>query len=310
MRRPGDPKVSRPLETTGAREVPRWEDPRRALARHGFAPKRSFSQNFLVAEGVVERIAGEATRGLDGRTLVELGPGVGTLTSALLRRGAQVVAVERDRDMASALRADLGAIPEFALVEADAARVDLGALSASPARPVAVAGNLPYAITGAILRALHDQSAAVAYAVVMVQREVRDRLLASPGDKAYGALTVFTSNVFDVTPVIAVRPGAFFPPPKVASAVVRLDARPAPRTVETPAFTALVRAVFAQRRKTLRNAAGAVFAPREAVAAGLDAAGVDPARRGETLGVEELGALATALDKAGAHRVTREAGSG
>src|SRR5690606_30393072 len=160
----------------GVSGAPEWEDPRRVMRRHGLAPKRAFSQNFLVARSAVERIV-EALAPRSDELTVELGPGLGTLTSALLRAGARVLAVERDRDMLAVLRDELGAVPELSLVEGDATTVDLTAI-AHEHGPIALVGNLPYAVTGAIFRNLTDHRAAVSRAVVRVQREVRDRLLA------------------------------------------------------------------------------------------------------------------------------------
>ncbi len=267
--------------------APEWEDPRRVMRRHGLAPKRRFSQNFLVSRSAVERIA-EALALAPGEAVVELGPGLGTLTGALLRAGGQVRAIEADRDMIGVLMEELGAHPGFEVREGDAAEVDLTALA--DGGRVKLAGNLPYAITGAILRNLVRHRASVARAVVMVQREVQQRLAADPGSKSYGALTVFTQASFAVRPVIKVPAGAFHPPPKVDSAVVRLDPHATPRAVERDAFRAVVRAAFGQRRKTLRNGLKALGA--EALAA-LEATGIDPRRRAETLSVEELDAIAT-----------------
>ncbi|MBX3248878.1 MAG: ribosomal RNA small subunit methyltransferase A [Myxococcales bacterium] len=264
------------------------------LARHGQAPSRRFSQNFLVSQPVVEAIA-EAVAPRDDERVVELGPGAGTLTAALLRRGARVLAVEKDRRMIALLREELGAIPRFEVREGDAAALDLAALLGEDAPPVAIAGNLPYAITGAIFRALVEQRARIDRAVVMVQREVRDRLLAEPGTKAYGALGVFVCAAFDVVPVLMVKPGAFFPPPRVNSAVVRLVPHATPRAEETESFRRVVRAAFDQRRKTLRNALSSL-APTERVEEALRAAGVDPGARGETLSVEAFDLLARALE--------------
>lgn len=275
-------------------EAPAWEDPRRVLGRHGLAPKRGFSQNFLVARPVVERIA-EAVAPRERERVVELGPGLGTLTAALLRRGAHVVAVERDRDMIEVLRAELGSHPELEIVQGDAATVRFAELAAPGDDRPAVAGNLPYAITGAILRNLGEQREGISRAVLMVQKEVRDRLLAVPGTKAWGALTVFTANAFVVERVCDVRPGAFYPAPKVASAVVRLLPRAAPRAVEDDTFRTLVRAIFDARRKTLRNALRAAFPPDARIDRALAMTGLDPAVRGETLDIEILADLARAL---------------
>jgi 16S rRNA (adenine1518-N6/adenine1519-N6)-dimethyltransferase len=278
--------------------APRWEDPRRVLARHGLAPKRSFSQNFLISEGAVTRIA-EAVAPSAGELVVELGPGLGTLTGALLRAGADVVAIEQDRAMIAVLAAELPT-PRLRVREGDAASLDYAALAAElGVARVAVAGNLPYAVTGGILRTLTHARAHLSQAVVMVQREVRDRLLAAPGSSEYGALTVFVQGAFAVTPVVNVPPGAFHPAPKVASAVVKLVPLAVPRAEETPALRAVVRAVFDARRKTLRNALGRAFGS-EAATQALDALAIDPQRRGETLSVEQFAALAGLLGVHGA----------
>lgn len=271
-------------------ELPEWEDPRRVMRRHGLAPKRAFSQNFLVARSAVERIV-EALAPRPDELTVELGPGLGTLTGALLRAGARVLAVERDRDMLAVLAREYAGASTLTVREGDAATVDLEALAAEHG-PIALVGNLPYAITGAILRNLTEHRRAVSRAVVMVQREVRDRLLAEPGSKDYGALTVFVQASFDVEPVLRVPAGAFHPPPKVESAVVKLVPRTLPRAEETPAFRDVVQAAFGMRRKTLRNGLRKIGA--EAV---LEATGIDGNRRGETLSIEELAALADAWSR-------------
>ena len=272
-------------------DVPAWEDPRRVLGRHGLAPKRAFSQNFLVSKSAVESIADAAVRA-PGERVIELGPGLGTLTAALLRRGGRVTAVERDRDMLDVLRAELGGVEALTLLEGDAATVDLAALAAG--ERVAVAGNLPYAITGAILRNLTEQRALLTRAVVMVQKEVRDRLIAEPGSKAWGALTVFVQASFEARAHLKVPAGAFHPPPKVDSAVVVLTPRAVPLAEETETFREVVRAIFDARRKTLRNALAQALGPTRTDAA-LAAAGIDGKRRGETLSIPELASLAAAV---------------
>lgn len=272
------------------------EDPRRVLARHGLAPKRSFSQNFLISREAVEKIA-EATVASDGATVVELGPGAGTLTTALLRLGASVVAVERDRDMIGLLRTELAGVPGFEVIEGDAAKIDLRGLRDRLGVPYAVAGNLPYSITGEILRHLVESADAFSHAVVMIQKEVRDRLVAAPGDSDYGALTVFVSARMSISPVTIVRKGAFHPPPKVDSAVVRLEPLAVPRAVETPAFRAVVRASFSQRRKMLRKALRAI-ADGADVDRALSAVGIAGEVRGETLSVESFASLARELSPA------------
>lgn len=276
-------------------EVPAWEDPRRVLARHGLSPKKAFSQNFLVSRQVVEGIV-RAIAPRAGERVIELGPGLGTLTGALLGAGARVIAVEKDREMIAVLREEFRAQSHergtLEVIEGDAAAVDLAELAAG--ERVALAGNLPYAITGGIVRNLCEHAASLSRAVIMVQKEVRDRLIAKPDTGEYGALTVFVQARFDVKPVLKVPAGAFHPPPKVESAVVLLVPREVPRAEETEAFRTVVRAAFQARRKTLRNALGQAVGTERAEAA-LAAAGIDGRRRGETLSIEELARVAEAL---------------
>jgi 16S rRNA (adenine1518-N6/adenine1519-N6)-dimethyltransferase len=271
-----------------------FEDPRKVLARSGLHPKKSFSQNFLIAESVVDKIA-EVAVPTPGGFVVELGPGLGTLTAGLLRRGARVHAVERDRDMIATL-AKVLPHPRLEVVSGDAATVSLAALATREGGPVALAGNLPYAITGAIFRHLVSEREHLAHAVVMVQKEVRDRLLAPAGTKAYGALTIFTRCSFDISHVLLVSPGSFYPAPKVSSAVVKLTPLAAPRAIETETFQKVVRALFDQRRKTSRNALLSVFKDAERVDRALADAGVEARMRGETFEIETIDAIAKSLE--------------
>lgn len=271
-----------------------WEDPRRVLARHGLTPKRSFSQNFLVSERAVRGIV-QACELTQESKIVELGPGCGTLTVALAAVCEHVYAVERDPDMLELLEVETDRA-RVQLVPGDAKEVDLRALSGG-AR-IHVAGNLPYAITGAILRRLVEQSDLIQHAVLMVQREVRDRMIAAPDTSDYGALTVFTQQVFRVETVLHVPRTAFHPPPKVTSSVVKLTPLATPRAPRVPSFERIVRAAFQARRKTLRNALIQALGAEQSDAI-LLAANIDGRRRGETLSIEEYAQLAHALE---AHR--------
>ncbi len=282
-------------------ETPPWEDPRRVLARYGVKPRRRYSQNFLVDRGTVERIAEAATEGAKS-VIVELGSGTGTLTTELLRRAPSVIAVDKDPQMRAILKAELGEASGLTIVDADASTYDFTAEAKRSALPVRATGNLPYALTGRILRNLIEHHQAIARAVVMVQREVRDRLLAGPGTKEYGALTVFVQAVFSVRTLLRLKPGVFFPAPKVESAVVVLEPLQQPRATIDADFEQVVRAAFQMRRKTLKNAlAGAGTAQR--VAHALTTAQIDGQRRGETLSIEEFASLARAwCDAAMEHR--------
>jgi 16S rRNA (adenine1518-N6/adenine1519-N6)-dimethyltransferase len=272
---------------TGDRGAP--PDARDLLRKYDLLPKRSFSQNFLVQPGATAQIA-DATAAL-GHQVVELGPGLGALTYALLDRDCDVLAVELDRDMVRVLRAELASEERLEVRHGDAANVDFVEYSKACGSKLVVTGNLPYQATGAILRRVVAHRTALRGAVMMVQREVRDRLVAEPATKQYGALTVFTRAGFEVETVCRLRPGSFYPAPKVDSAVVRFLPRETPLADETEAFRDVVRAAFQMRRKTLRNALRGLGEPERADRA-LSEAGIDPGRRGETLSIEEFAKLA------------------
>lgn len=276
-----------------------YPGPRALLDKYRLRAKKSWGQNFLGDEGIQDAIARLAVE-REGELVVELGAGLGHLTARLLARGARVVAVERDRDLARVLRGELG--EAVRLLEADAARLDYRALAAGEGKGgrVAVVGNLPYHLTSPILFSLLDQAEAVSRAVLLLQREVAERLAAAPGSKAWGLLSALLQQRAVVTVERRVPARAFLPPPKVESAVVRVAFGPPRAEVTDPArFRRLVKAGFAQRRKTLRNALEAArLASPEATAAALAAAGIDPARRGETLAVAEWAALERALSEA------------
>ena len=279
---------------TGDRRSP--PDARDLLRKYDLLPKRSFSQNFLIQPGATAQIA-DATEAL-GHQVVELGPGLGALTHALLERGCNVLGVELDRDMVRVLREEFAGRERLEIRHADAAEVDFTEYSRACGSKLVVTGNLPYQATGAILRRVVAHRAVLNGAVLMVQREVRDRLVAEPATKQYGALTVFTRAGFEVETVCRLRPGSFYPAPKVESAVVRLLPRATPLAEETESFQAVVRAAFQMRRKTLRNALRGLGDPERADRA-LSTAGIDPGRRGETLSIEEFARLAECWDAEG-----------
>ena len=247
------------------------------------------SQNFLVDRNAVERIADETNAA--SLPIVELGPGLGTLTKALLNGGQKVVAVEMDDAMIDVLKVELAGDTNFEVIKGDAASFQLDDVADGHDSRIAVAGNLPYAITGAVLRNVVQHRDRIGRAVLMVQREVYDRLNAEPGQKVYGALSVFVQAQFAHRRLCLLGPGSFHPPPSVQSAVITLTPHPVPRATETRAFAAVVRASFEQRRKTLRNALRAKTT-EVIVDRALEITGIDGRRRGETLSVEEFAALA------------------
>jgi 16S rRNA (adenine1518-N6/adenine1519-N6)-dimethyltransferase len=267
------------------------KDARALLREAGLSPKKSFGQNFLVNEGITERIA-EACVPEDERgraRVVEIGAGTGALTARLAARARSVAAVERDRDLVPILQR---AMPEnVEIIEGDAQTVDLRSLLGDET-PRVLCGNLPYQLTGRLLRRATELVQNLERAVFMVQEEVADRLEAEPRSKDYGALTVFVRAAFDVRRVVTVSRGSFHPPPDVTSAVVEL--RPHVVAEETPAFQRLVKAAFEMRRKTLRNAWSKLGVEEAAKAAGIDLE-----RRGETLSVEEFARVASGITDPG-----------
>lgn len=262
------------------------------LRRHGLSPRKSFGQNFLHAPEVLEAIVRACDLEPEER-VIEIGCGLGALTGVLLARGARVEGIERDRDLCEVLRSELDGNEAFTLHEADAVRFDYATL-ATPDAPLTVVGNLPYQITGPLLFALLEHHVRTKSWIVMVQREVGDRLAAGPGSKTYGAPSVTIGHLREVTKVCSVGRGSFIPPPRVDSVVLELRPRePRGEVHDEVAFRQLVRAAFSQRRKTLSNSLK-TLAPRERVLAWCEASDVDPQRRPETLEIEEFAALARA----------------
>jgi 16S rRNA (adenine1518-N6/adenine1519-N6)-dimethyltransferase len=261
------------------------------IRRHGLEPVKALGQNFLLDRRLIERIA-RVTGPLDGINVVEIGPGPGGLTRALLEAGAaQVVAIERDRRCLAALAELEAAFPgRLRLVEGDALEIDPAELVPAPRRIVA---NLPYNVaTPLLVRWLHRIDAYQALGL-MFQKEVAQRLTAVPRSKAYGRLSILTQWLAEPSIAFDVPPGAFLPPPKVVSSVVRLIPRPAP--LAPCRFEALERvtaAAFGQRRKMLRSSLKSLGVDPLALAA---AASIDPTQRAEELSVEEFCALARAV---------------
>lgn len=263
------------------------------LRSRGLAPKKRFGQNFLVDVSAARAIAEAATTPAGG-TVLEIGGGLGALSRPLLERAASVSIIERDRDLVPLLVAELEvpiAEGRARVIEADAMLVDWDKELVGPA-PHVIAGNLPYQITGALLERATSLSHRIERAVFMVQSEVADRLVARPGSKEYGALSVFVQAAFDVRRILTVKAGAFFPRPDVDSAVVLLVSHR--RAEETEAFREAVRAAFGARRKTLRNAWRGLYGwSKEELESRAVQAGISLDARGETLSVEDFARIAS-----------------
>lgn len=264
-----------------------YPSPRELLARHGLRPKKSWGQNFLVDERVYSALV-EAVGVGAGDTVVEIGAGLGTLTARLAATGARVVAIERDRDMARVLRAEL---PAVELREENALELKLEPIAARAGGPVAVIGNLPYQIGSLIVLRALAQHASLARLVVMLQREVAERMVAGADTEAYGALSVLCQIFANANILRLVPASAFHPAPRVDSAIVLLtpDVPGVDVLPDHERFRRVVNAAFGKRRKTLKNALAGVVET-----AAFARAGIDPVRRGETLTVAEFARLARA----------------
>lgn len=279
------------------RALEAFADARVILARHGLHAKKSYGQNFLVSEKAFRAIV-DATVRSDSDWIVEIGAGLGTLTARLAERvtAGKVIALEFDPDMVKVLRVELAGVDNVEIEQIDALRYDLRMAARWNGAPIAVCGNLPYHIAAPLLFKIIAARDSITHAVVMIQKEMADRIVAPPGGKEYGAIGVMLRTYAEITTVAKVGAGSFVPPPKIDSTVIKLVPLPAPRAPigDEKHYSAVVHAAFGQRRKTLRNALRAVFPP-EAVDAALAQTGIDGGRRGETLDIAEFAALAAAI---------------
>ncbi|MEP7009318.1 MAG: 16S rRNA (adenine(1518)-N(6)/adenine(1519)-N(6))-dimethyltransferase RsmA [Acidobacteriota bacterium] len=273
--------------------------------------KKTFGQHHLV-DGALCRPLIEFLSPIAGARVLEIGPGGGVLTAELLRAGAEVLAWEVDPEWAFALRSRFGRgsgcllapsgafgsgqslrdnlshdLPKLSIVAGDALEIPWERLP----DPTLVAGNLPYNVATPLIERILTRAAAVPRAAVLVQYEVAERLVAGPGDEAYGSMSVLVAAYAHAHLLGQVKKGSFRPPPKVDGGFVGFNLRPPPLPpAEMPAFIAMVRLAFGQRRKTLKNALAAGWG-KERAAAVLDAAGIDPGLRAEALGLGEFLAI-------------------
>jgi 16S rRNA (adenine1518-N6/adenine1519-N6)-dimethyltransferase len=269
--------------------------PKTQLLSAGLLPKHHFGQNFLSDPALCQRIAEQAAP-TGVKTVVEIGAGLGALTAALLDRTEHVIAIERDRDLVPQLRSLFAtelSQETLHVVEDDAKNFDYCAAFSSSLGPATLAGNLPYQLTGPLLRRSLDVARLVERCAFLVQLEVASRLTAKPASDSYGALSVFLQARYQVHRPFVVRRGAFYPQPNVDSALVVLVPLLRPIAEETPLFRALVKAAFGQRRKKLRNAWASVgMLSAEGLGRAAIAADIDLDLRGEVLSVEQFAAMA------------------
>ena len=255
---------------------------------------RRLGQNFLISPGVVRAVV-EAAEIENGDRVLEIGPGIGTLTQGLLEAGAEVTAVELDKKLPAVLAETLRGYEHLKVVQGDILKTDIPALMGD--QPFKVAANLPYYITTPILLSLLEQSLPITHIVTMVQKEVAERMTARPGGKDYGALSVAVQYHTEPEIVLDVPPSCFFPAPEVDSAVIACTVRqtPAVAVQDEKLFFRVVKASFGQRRKTLSNALKPLGFSKAQIEDALLGAGIDSTRRGETLSLEEFAAIANKL---------------
>ena len=278
---------------------------REIMGRHGITFQKKFGQNFLINERVPERIAEAACECRSGRPLgiLEIGPGIGTLTRELASRADRVVALEIDTNLIPVLAETLEDCQNTSVINRDVMKTDLAELVESEflskGMDVAVAANLPYYITTPILMKLVESRIPFETITVMIQKEVAQRLAAPAGDSEYGAITASLSYYGEVERLFTVPAGCFLPAPKVDSAVIRirLHKQPPVSVKSEEMLFKVIRGAFAQRRKTLANSLTTEFSSlgKEGIASAIAEAGFDPSIRGERLGLADFAKLADVL---------------
>ena len=271
------------------------------LQRHHFTFQKKYGQNFLIDPNVLDRVVRAADITAEDCVL-EIGPGIGTMTQRLAERAGKVAAVEIDRNLIPILEETLAPYPNVTIINEDILKLDLRQLAEEmwEGRPMKVVANLPYYITTPIVMGLLEGEALLHSITVMVQREVADRMQAGPGTKDYGALSLAVQYYARPEIVANVPPNCFLPRPNVGSAVIRLTRyeEPPVQVADEKKLFALIRASFNQRRKTLANSLGnaaGLKVSREQVTGALEELGLSATIRGEALTLEHFAALGNLL---------------
>ena len=269
------------------------------LSRHGFSFSKSLGQNFLINPTVCPRMA--SLCGADKETgVLEIGPGIGVLTTELCKQAKKVVAVELDRRLLPVLEETLEEFDNVNVIHGDVLKLDLAALLREefPGMQVAVCANLPYYITSPILMALMESRLPVSSITVMVQKEAAERICAAPGTRASGAISLAVQYYARPKVLFEVSRGSFLPAPHVDSAVISLTVRETPpvQVRDERRLFAVIKAAFGQRRKTILNAVSAGLSiPKDALLAAIESAGLSPTARAEQLTLEQFAALVNVL---------------
>lgn len=273
---------------------------KRIAAEYGFVFKKGLGQNFLSSQDVLEKIA--IASDIDNSGVIEIGPGFGVLTNELAKRAKKVVALELDSRLIPILKDTLNEYDNVKIVNEDVLKADMNLLIESEfgGEKVSVAANLPYYITSPIITKLIEADLPLKNLVLMVQKEVADRIVANPGSKNYGALSVLCQFYTEPQIICNVPADLFVPPPKVDSAVVKMSLRDEPAVCvdDKKMFFRTVKAAFSQRRKTLLNCLVSNFDyDKQTLTDKMNSVGIEPQRRGETLSLEEFAKLSQILSQ-------------
>lgn len=265
---------------------------RAVMLRHGIVPQKRYGQNFLTNPHVVDLIADVCAD--DECGIIEIGPGIGTLTEALCERYKKVVAIEIDKTLIPVLADTLSGFDNVKVIEGDAMKLDFNALIAEhfPGMPVAVCANLPYYITSPIIMKMLEYGPLFRSITVMIQKEVADRLTSAAGSADYGAITLAVNYRAQVEKVTNVAPSNFIPPPKVTSTVIKMNVlqKPPVDVLNEEKLFDIIKLAFGQRRKTLANALGEKYG-KDDVASALEKINIRPDVRGERLSLSDFARL-------------------
>lgn len=265
------------------------------VKKYNFRFSKSLGQNFLIDDSVLEDIV-EGAEVSEEDLVIEIGPGVGTLTRELIKKAKRVVAIELDSNLIPILTEELGNEEKFSLIHNDALKVNFDEIMAGE-KSVKLVANLPYYVTTPIIAKLLNEGYKFKSLTIMIQKEVAERMNSEPNCKEYGSISVLVQYFCTTKIIRKVAPSSFMPRPKVDSIVIRLDRLEQPRVElkDEKIFFDIVRNSFNMRRKTLWNALKSFGLDKESMEGVFKDAGIDQKRRGETLSIEEFGALANSL---------------
>jgi 16S rRNA (adenine1518-N6/adenine1519-N6)-dimethyltransferase len=270
---------------------------KKELAEYGLVPKKGWGQHFLIDQNILNKVIRTAQVGKED-VVLEVGPGLGEMTLALARQVKKVIAIEIDPKLVEILKKKMKDCPNVELVKGDILKVDFNQFLNREGQPIKVVANLPYQISTPLLFRFIESKEAFSTLTLMLQKEVAERMVAPPGQKEYGPLSIFVQFISNLSIRFLIKPSAFFPPPKVESAVVHMTwkERPMMELRDEEWFKRVVRACFGYRRKTLINALkhSDLSLPHD-IELRMEKIGIDPRRRPETLTIQEFALLAEAL---------------